>query len=84
MYFKKKLVSAAAVAAMAALLFGGGRLTAEGGGDSAEGDGSSLLPWSAEKETIYFWYSDENMTNFLNSAAVSFGEREDWLYFCMV
>ncbi len=77
MYFKKKLVSAAAVAAMAALLFGGGRLTAEGGGDSAEGDGSSLLPWSAEKETIYFWYSDENMTNFLNSAAVSFGERED-------
>lgn len=30
-----------------------------------------------EKETIYFWYSDEGMTDFINSAAVSFGELND-------
>lgn len=28
-----------------------------------------------EKDTIYFWYSDETMSDFINSAAVAFGER---------
>lgn len=31
----------------------------------------------SDKETIYFWYSDDSLTNYINSAAVSFGERED-------
>ncbi len=30
-----------------------------------------------DKETIYFWYSDDSMTDFINSAAVSFGELHD-------
>ncbi|MBE5874086.1 MAG: extracellular solute-binding protein, partial [Lachnospiraceae bacterium] len=30
-----------------------------------------------KKETIYFWYADDSMTNYINSAAVAFGERED-------
>ena len=30
-----------------------------------------------DKETIYFWYSDNSMTDFINSAAVSFGELHD-------
>ncbi len=29
------------------------------------------------KETIYFWYSDESLTDFINSAAVAFGEKRD-------
>lgn len=29
------------------------------------------------KETIYFWYADETMTDFINSAAVTFGEERD-------
>lgn len=29
------------------------------------------------KETIYFWYSDDSLTDYINSAAVSFGEKED-------
>lgn len=29
------------------------------------------------KETIYFWYSDAEMTDFLGSAAVAFGEKKD-------
>ena len=31
---------------------------------------------SRDKETIYFWYTDESMTSFINGAAVDFGERE--------
>ncbi len=30
-----------------------------------------------EKETIYFWYSDEGLTDYINSAAVAFGEKEN-------
>ena len=30
-----------------------------------------------DKETIYFWYSDDSMTDFINSAAVSFGKLYD-------
>lgn len=33
--------------------------------------------FARDKETIYFWYSDESMTDFLNRAAVSFGEERD-------
>ncbi len=32
---------------------------------------------ASDKETIYFWYSDSSMTDYLNSAAVSFGEKND-------
>ncbi|MBE5891827.1 MAG: extracellular solute-binding protein [Lachnospiraceae bacterium] len=32
--------------------------------------------WFSSKETIYFWYSDETLTDYINSAAVAFGERE--------
>lgn len=30
-----------------------------------------------DKETIYFWYSDEALTDFIASAAVAFGEEKD-------
>lgn len=30
-----------------------------------------------KKETMYFWYSDSSMTDYINSAAVAFGERND-------
>ncbi len=77
MHSDKRLLSVAAVTAMAALLFWGGTLQAESGEEVSTGEGGGLLPWSAGKETIYFWYSDESMTNFLNSAAVSFEKLED-------
>lgn len=76
MFWKKRLKEAVLVAAMAALLFGGGIWQTANERDSVE-ETDTELPVQEEKETIYFWYSDENMTNFLNSAAVAFGERED-------
>lgn len=30
-----------------------------------------------KKETIYFWYSDSTMTDFISGAAVAFGEQND-------
>ena len=70
MYLKKRLLAVAAVAATAAAVLYGSTLEADGN-DSGEG----ISAWFNHKETIYFWYSDESMTNFINSAAVSFGER---------
>lgn len=72
MYLKKRLLAVAAVAATAAAVLYGSTLEADGN-DSGEG----ISAWFNHKETIYFWYSDESMTNFINSAAVSFGEREN-------
>lgn len=71
MHLKKRLFSVAAVVAMAAAMLFGGIF----GSDTEETD--NPLTWlGSQKETIYFWYSDETMTNYLNSAAVAFGEQE--------
>lgn len=37
----------------------------------------NISSWFHKKETIYFWYSDDTLTNYINSAAVAFGEKED-------
>ena len=72
MHLKKRLTAVAAVLVMtAAVLYG----SVFGTGDVKEADGP--LAWSGDKETIYFWYTDDTMTNFLGSAAVAFGEQED-------
>ena len=33
--------------------------------------------WYSRSDTIYFWYFDENMTDYINKAAVSFGEENN-------
>ncbi len=71
MYLKKRLTAVAAVLAMGTAVLYGSTFAA---GDAEET--GVPMTWGNEKETIYFWYSDEGMTNFINSAAVSFGERE--------
>ncbi len=69
MHLKGRIAAVAALGAMAAVLFYGS--TREMNSESED------LSWFSRKETIYFWYSDESMTNFVNSAAVSFGENEN-------
>jgi len=71
MSFRKRLIATAAVCTMAALALYGSTLSMRPREENKE---YSLL---GEKETIYFWYEDDSLTNYLNSAAVSFGERED-------
>ena len=69
MHLRKRLLAVIALTAMiAALIYGGMFEPGE-----VEEYHFSLF---GNKETIYFWYSDETLTNFVNSAAVTFGERE--------
>ncbi len=71
MSLKKRLTAVAVVAAMAAAVLYGSTLEMSGADEEA-----SRLSWFDRKETIHLWYADENLTDYLNSAAVSFGERE--------
>lgn len=71
MSLKKRLISIVAVfGVVAATLYGS---TQEIGGTD---ENKNIFSWFGEKETIHFWYADENLTDYLNAAAVSFGERE--------
>lgn len=72
MQLKKRLIAAAAVAACAAAVLYGSTLETN---NMEESEG--LLSIFDHTETIYFWYNDESMTNFINSAAVTFGEEEN-------
>ena len=74
MHIKNRLISVAAVVAMAAALFFGSTMEMRTVGEE-DTEGSHL--WFEKTDTIYFWYTDDAMTNFINSAAVAFGEREN-------
>ncbi len=71
MSFKKKIAEVAAVAAMTAAVFYAGLADVNGTGNN---EGLSLF---GGRETIYFWYTDDELTDYINSAAVSFGEKEE-------
>ena len=69
MHTKKRLISVLLTVAMCAcvILWSKGEIHFEHPG--AE-EGSA---WTSKKETIYVWYDDAALENFMNSAAVSFG-----------
>lgn len=73
MHLKSRILTVAAVAlGMAVVLVGGtGQVR-----PLEEAERKAGIFGNSDKETIYFWYTDETMTSFINSAAVSFGERE--------
>lgn len=72
MHLKKRIVSVifVIVCTISALLYSTGPMR-----PADTGEKKSFLSGSG-KETIYFWYTDENMTSFINSAAVSFSEEK--------
>ncbi len=73
MEWKKRILAAAAVLALAAAVcYGGTRGMAEEKTQSGEG----IASWFEERDTLYLWYSDEALTNYLNGASVAFGQRE--------
>ncbi len=73
MSFKKRLIAVAAIIVMAAAVLYGVSAKPEDVPEAV----SDSLSWYERKETLYFWYSDEAMTNFINSVAVDFGEQND-------
>lgn len=71
MSFKKRFLTAAALvcAAAAILLIGySGRAISEEREDTF---------FTRRKENLYFWYTDEALTDYLTSAAVAYGESRD-------
>lgn len=75
MTFKKRLVMILALLLIAGALYGAGRL------------GLAVLPKAAQepeeeslfrhRETLYLWYADEGLTDYLNGLAVSYSEYQD-------
>lgn len=73
MYLKKRLIMTAVVLVFAAAVLYGSMYRPSG----AVSEGEVNAPENDQKETIYFWYSDESLGNYVNSAAVSFSEKEN-------
>lgn len=71
MNFKKRLIATAAVIAMAATAIHGSTMEMSGAGEE-----NGRLSWFGHKDTMYLWYADDELTDYLNGAAVSFGEKE--------
>lgn len=71
MHLKHRFFAVAVVAAMTAGIIYGSQQEIR-----HETEETSNINWIDNEDTIYFWYTNERMTNFVNSAAVSFGERE--------
>ena len=66
--FRKKITALLTVAGMTAAAFVSGFF---GPVVSKQEEESVAVP---EKETLYFWYTDDTLTDYLNSAAVAYGE----------
>ncbi len=71
MHFKQRIIAVLALIIMVAAVIAGSRI------DMTGAEGLSGLSAFRKKETIYFWYTDKSMTDFLNSASVSFGSERN-------
>ncbi len=70
MHLRKKLLAILSVLIVTAFILGVSVLKTQ---DSVD----SIFSVFTKKESIYFWYDDESMSDYINSAAVTFGERYD-------
>ncbi len=72
MHFKQRIIAVLALIIMVAAVIAGSKREMTGAREGLAG-----LSVFQKKETVYFWYADESMTDFLNSAAVSFGSERN-------
>ncbi|MGN1179912.1 MAG: extracellular solute-binding protein [Suilimivivens sp.] len=74
MSLKKRLIAVGAIAAAAALTFG----IARSGREINEIEKEEITFSKGNgKETLYLWYTDEALTSYLSSAAVTYNESHD-------
>lgn len=73
MHFKKRLLMAAVLVVCVAglMIVGTGKMGSVREKQTEEG----VSLFSGNKDTVYFWYTDDTMTSFINSAAVTFGQE---------
>ncbi len=50
---------------------------------SPEGE-EEITAWYTREDTIYFWYSDPELSDYINKAAVDFGEQNNVHVFPML
>ena len=72
MHLKRKITAVLALICMVGACVAGSRFETTGAEEGLAG-----LSVFNRKETIYFWYADDTMTDFFNSAAVAFGKEKD-------
>lgn len=70
MGLKKRLLGVALILGMAAAVIGIGF-----SGKMIRQESEESIFTRDKKETIYFWYTDESLTDYLSSAAVAYGEE---------
>ncbi len=70
MSLRKRLLSVALLIAMAT----GALYVAKSGMMISDSTAESIF---RKKDSVYFWYTDENLTDYLNSAAVAFNETKE-------
>lgn len=75
MTFKKRLVMILAIALCAGGLYGAARLGMTVHCEETEEPVDESL--FGHRETLYLWYADETLTDYLNSMAVSYSEYQD-------
>lgn len=75
MTLKKRLIMILAIALLAGGLYGAGQLGMTVQQADEEEDTEDFL--FGHRDTLYLWYADETLTDYLNSAAVSYGEYQD-------
>lgn len=73
MSLKKRLLTAVALAGVAAAIL----LVGFSGKTVSEEQQPEESIFTKQKDTLYFWYTDEALTDYLNSAAVAYGENHD-------
>lgn len=75
MTLKKRLVMILAIALLAGGLYGTGRLGMTVQRDEEEEAEKEFL--FGHRDTLYLWYTDEALTDYLNSVVVSYSEYQD-------
>lgn len=73
MGFKKRLAAVLLLAAVSLLTFG----IARSGMKVSEKQAEDFSAFTGGKDTLYLWYTDEALTSYLTSAAVTYNENHD-------
>lgn len=79
MNLQKKIISVILVLLLAIAMVFAGRKDIK----SPEGEGE-ISAWYSRSDTIYFWYSDPELSDYINKAAVDFGEQNNVHVFPML
>lgn len=76
MTLKKRLIMILAVAVIVGGFYGAGQLGWSVQTDKTEAEEEAENSLLGHRETLYLWYADETLTDYLNSVAVSYGEYQ--------